>query len=239
MPPAVSVALLCLLGAALLALMVVGWRRRVRDTSDLPAPLPVPSDDVLGAARTAALEATYVTSTRSGDWLDRVAAHGLGLRTPATVQVHDAGVVLRRRGAEDLFIGRDALRAVGTSPGMAGTVVGGDGLTVLTWDVATRSVPGGPAGSVAGDPTTSTDAAGAAAGELAAAGAARRGTAVGADRDGPAAASAAPAGDTPRPTTLIDTGLRLRHATDAHLLRQAVGALITTTPATGGTEETR
>ena len=55
------------------------------------------------------------------------------------MQVRDAGVLLRRRGAPDVLVPRAALRAVGTSGGMAGKVVGGDGLVVLTW--TTHPVP--------------------------------------------------------------------------------------------------
>ncbi|MEV7971860.1 hypothetical protein [Cellulomonas sp. NPDC089187] len=126
-----SVTILCVLGLALIVLMVVGWRRRVRVTSDVPTPTPAPAD--LGEARTEELDGTYVSTTRSGDWLDRVAAHGLGVKSTVTAQVWDAGVTLRRRGAPDVFLPRADLLGVGTSGGMAGKVVGGDGLTVLTW----------------------------------------------------------------------------------------------------------
>lgn len=136
MPPWLSVTLLVVLGVALLTGMAFGWRRLTRGPSDVPAPPAVPADDALGAPRTAAFDATYVSTTRAGDWLDRVGAHGLGVRSAATVQVFDAGVVLRRRGAPDVFVPRAALRAVGTSGGMAGKVVGGEGLVVLTWTSA-------------------------------------------------------------------------------------------------------
>ncbi|WP_169165413.1 hypothetical protein [Cellulomonas taurus] len=131
MPPAVSVTILCVLGAALLVLMVVGWRRRVRATSDVAAPPTTPADP--GAPLTDELVGTYVSSTRSGDWLDRIAAHGFGVRSVVAVRVWDTGVELRRRAAPDVFIARADLLAVGTSGGMAGKVVGGDGLTILTW----------------------------------------------------------------------------------------------------------
>ncbi|WP_282943939.1 hypothetical protein [Cellulomonas endometrii] len=133
MPPWLSVTILVVLGVALLLGMVKGWRRLQRGTSAVPAPPAVPDEADLGAARTAAFDGVYVSSTRAGDWLDRVGAHGLGVRSVAQVQVHDAGVVVRRRGAPDVFVPRAALRAVGTSGGMAGKVVGGEGLVVLTW----------------------------------------------------------------------------------------------------------
>lgn len=133
MPPWLSVTVLVVLGAALLVGMGRGWRRLSRGASPVPAPPAVPAEDALGDARTEPLDATYVSTTRAGDWLDRVGAHGLGVRSAATVQVFDRGVVVRRRGAPDVFVPRAALRAAGTSGGMAGKVVGGEGLVVLTW----------------------------------------------------------------------------------------------------------
>jgi hypothetical protein len=133
MPPWLSVTILVVLGAALLLGMAKGWRRLRRGPSEVPAPPAVPAADALGDARTEPLDASYVSPTRAGDGLDRVGSHGLGVRSAATVAVHDAGVVVRRRGAPDVFVPRAALRAVGTSGGMAGKVVGGEGLVVLTW----------------------------------------------------------------------------------------------------------
>ena len=134
MPVWLSVTLMVALAAAGLTGMLVGWRHRLRrSAAQVAAPPAVPEPDVLGAARTDEIEATYVSTTRAGDWLDRVTAHGLGVRSAATVRVHDAGVVLRRRGAPDVFVPRAALRGTGTSGGMAGKVVGGEGLAVLTW----------------------------------------------------------------------------------------------------------
>jgi hypothetical protein len=133
MPPWLSVTILVVLGAALLLGMARGWRRLQRGPGDVPVPPSVPDEGALGAARSEEFDAVYVSSTRAGDWLDRVGAHGLGVRSAASVQVHDAGVVVRRRGAPDVFVPCAALRAVGTSGGMAGKVVGGEGLVVLTW----------------------------------------------------------------------------------------------------------
>jgi hypothetical protein len=110
-----------------------GWRRRVLASAAAVPAIPAVPDD-LGATRLGPLEATYVSSTTAGDWLDRIAAHDLGARSAAEVEVHDTGVLLRRPGATDVFVPADRLRAVGTAPGMAGKFMGGDGLVVLTWD---------------------------------------------------------------------------------------------------------
>jgi len=136
MPPAISSILVLALGVLGLWGMRTGWQHRTRRTGGLvPTLPPVPADGSadLGRPRTEPIEATYVSTTVAGDWLDRVTAHGLGLRGPAFVQVFDGGVRILRRGAADLFVPASALRASGTAPGIAGKVVGGDGIALVTW----------------------------------------------------------------------------------------------------------
>ncbi|GAA3821673.1 PH-like domain-containing protein [Cellulomonas soli] len=132
MPTPVSIALLVLLLALVLLGMRAGWRARTRRTGEVVPALPAAPAD-LGEARTPALEAVYVSSTRAGDWLDRVTAHELGERSAAHVQVWDAGVTIAREGVADVFVPTEALRAAGTAPGIAGKVVGRDGIVLLTW----------------------------------------------------------------------------------------------------------
>jgi hypothetical protein len=113
------------------ALMYLGWRGRGRRQTDLPAPPAVPDavePDLLDDA-----EATYVSTTTAGDWLDRVVAHGLGVRSAAVVRVSRAGVLVARRGAPDLWIPAARLDDVRLERGMAGKFVDKEGLVVLTW----------------------------------------------------------------------------------------------------------
>jgi len=132
MPVWLSVTVLVVLALLGLWGMWHGWRSRGRRTAALVTTLPgVP--DAPGDARTDDLEAVYVSSTRSGDWLDRVVAHGLGVRSPASVRVHAAGVLVARTGARDVWVPAGALTAVGTTSGQAGKFVGRDELVVLTW----------------------------------------------------------------------------------------------------------
>jgi hypothetical protein len=112
--------------------MRAGWQARTRRSAALLPALPVPPTG-LGAERLAPVDAVYVSTTRSGDWLDRVTAYGLGVRSPAQVGVFDAGVRITRQGATDLFVPTSAVRGASAAPGMAGKVVGGEGLVVLTW----------------------------------------------------------------------------------------------------------
>jgi len=129
---AVSVVVLLAIAALVLWAMRAGWNHRRARTAEYVGVLPTAPDD-LGAVRTGPLDAVYVSTTRAGDWLDRVVAQDLGVRSGARVSVHDTGVLVARTGAPDVFLPVAALRAAGTAPGMAGKVVGRDGLVVLTW----------------------------------------------------------------------------------------------------------
>ncbi|WP_307802439.1 PH-like domain-containing protein [Cellulomonas fengjieae] len=127
-----STVVLLLVVLAVFWAMRAGWRARTQKSTALVPRLPVRPVE-LGALRAGPVEAVYVSTTRAGDWLDRVTAEGLGVRSPAQVSVHDAGVLITRQGAPDLFVPAAALRGAAAAPGMAGKVVGGDGLVVLTW----------------------------------------------------------------------------------------------------------
>lgn len=132
MPLWLSVALLATAAAAGLWGMRHGWLTRARRTAGLVPTLP-PVPDAPGPASTDAVAAVYVSSTVAGDWLDRVVAHGLGVRSPATVHVHADGVLVARTGAPDVWVPAGTLRAVTTTTGQAGKFVGRDELVVLTW----------------------------------------------------------------------------------------------------------
>ena len=108
-----------------------GWHRRAtRESTQLPSLPAVPS--ALSAPSCAA-EGKYIGTARSGDWMVRVLAHGLGAPGRAQMSVHPEGVLFERDGAPELFIPRDCLRAVATGRGIAGTVVEREGMTILGW----------------------------------------------------------------------------------------------------------
>lgn len=130
MPLWAYLGLLALFAGVALVSIYLGWRHRVARTEPLLAALPaMPDDDELGAPLTAELSATYVSTTSSGDWLDRVAAGDLGVRSVASVRVFPAGVRVLRTGARDVFIGARDLLAV-----RAPDRPGADQI-VLTWEV--------------------------------------------------------------------------------------------------------
>ncbi|WP_449372942.1 PH-like domain-containing protein [Arthrobacter psychrolactophilus] len=122
------------------ALMAWGWRNKLKRQGSLaslplaPAELGEPLISVPGQ---------YVVTTTAGDWLDRVAVHSLGIRTPGVVHVHDGGVVIERKGAQDIFIAQHALTQVDTQAGMAGKFVERDGLVVISWNLDDTEVDTG------------------------------------------------------------------------------------------------
>ena len=134
MPLPLAVGLWVALGLVILLVMWRGWRNaRARGATVVGALPEVLGAEALGAARTEPMVGTYVSSTTAGDWLGRVAARDLGVRSAATVQVFDAGVRIERRGATDVFVPAAALLGVRRTPGMAGKYVGGDGIVVVEW----------------------------------------------------------------------------------------------------------
>lgn len=124
-----AVITLVLIAAALLMIRA-GWRNRLRRQSDVDRLAQVP--EAPGQA-TAQAEGQYVATTTGGDWLDRIAVHGLGIRTNATLAVYPHGVIFDRAGAPALYIPAAALTDVRQESGMAGKFVETDGLLVLAW----------------------------------------------------------------------------------------------------------
>lgn len=133
-----AVGLLIVLGLALLALMWLGWRARARRTAGVAAASIEPS-----AEPTMDVEGVYVSTTTAGEWLDRIAADGLGVRSAVRVQVSPDGVWLRRRGAPDVAVPTADLRGARRESGIAGKVPGGHGLVVLRWQREDRALDTG------------------------------------------------------------------------------------------------
>ena len=126
--------------AAVLVMMGIGWRNRLRRQADVD-PLPeVPMEPGVPSARA---EGQYVASTTAGDWLDRIAVHSLGIRTNAVLSVYPHGVLLDRSGAPAVYIPAERLSAVRQESGMAGKFVEKDGLLVMTWDLGTHTLDTG------------------------------------------------------------------------------------------------
>jgi MYXO-CTERM domain-containing protein len=110
--------------------MAWGWRRRRARQADLGAPTSVPPTL---AEPSLAVEGLFVGTVLAQEWLERVVPYGLGNRAGATLQVHEAGVLLDRDGAEPLWVPADDLVAVRRDTGLAGKVTETGGLVVWTW----------------------------------------------------------------------------------------------------------
>lgn len=135
-----------LFALAVYGLMYRGWRSRQRRQSDLPAPAPPPADR--GRVLVGATPGLFVGTTTDGDWLDRIAVHGLSDRATGWVSVSDTGVLVEREGLPDLFLHFDPTRAdpvldAATGDALAGKVVGRDGLLLLTWRLGSRTLQSG------------------------------------------------------------------------------------------------
>jgi hypothetical protein len=121
-------------------LMWRGWKNRAAWQADLPVPSSAaPGDAVFGAPS----EGVYASTTVSGDWLDRIAAHGLGVRSNARISVGKSGVLVAREAAPDLFIPADDLVGAQLAPGIAGKVTGGDGVVLVTWRLGGATLDSG------------------------------------------------------------------------------------------------
>lgn len=120
-----------------LLLMRLGWRSRARRHADLPEPAPVPAGD--DDAALGPLPGVYVSTVLADRPLERVVAHGLGSRSRATITVtEDGSYRLRREGARSFTVPAEDVETLAAGPGMAGKVVGGDGVLVLRWRLGER-----------------------------------------------------------------------------------------------------
>ncbi|MDR7158777.1 hypothetical protein [Arthrobacter sp. BE255] len=137
--------------AVVLLMIRAGWRNRLKRQADVEQLPEVP--EAPGAALNTA-EGQYVASTTAGDWLDRIAVHGLGIRTNATLAVYPHGVLFDRSGAPAVYIPAADLTAVRQDSGMAGKFVEKDGLLVLRWKLGTHELDTGFRTRRAADKTT-------------------------------------------------------------------------------------
>ncbi|MFF4186060.1 hypothetical protein ACFYZ9_23015 [Streptomyces sp. NPDC001691] len=139
-------------------LMRQGWQWRGRLQADLPdlptrpSPTAAPGEggepplpgmpEAPGEAKLR-LSGRYHGSTTAGQWLDRIVAHGLGVRSKAELTLTDAGLDVVRPGANDFFVPAAQLREARLDKGIAGKVLTEGGLLVVTWSHGDRLIDSG------------------------------------------------------------------------------------------------
>ncbi|WP_326794837.1 hypothetical protein OG946_04345 [Streptomyces sp. NBC_01808] len=111
-------------------LMREGWKWRGQLQSGIPDLPAIPGET--GEVR---LELTgrYHGTTAAGQWLDRIVAHGLGVRSRVELTLTEQGLAVVRPGATDFFIPTAHLRGARLDKAIAGKVLTEGGLLVVTW----------------------------------------------------------------------------------------------------------
>jgi hypothetical protein len=112
-------------------LMRQGWQWRRTLQGGLPALPQAPGNPGEPLAR---LDGRYHGSTTAGQWLDRIVAHGLGVRSRTALTLTEQGLDVDRTGAPGFFVPTAALRGARLDKGIAGKVLTEGGLLVVTWE---------------------------------------------------------------------------------------------------------
>ena len=75
-----------------------------------------------------------MSTTRAGQWQDRIVAHSLGRRARGAVELHPTGLLVDRIGETPLWIPAASVSQISTTAGIAGKVMGlPDGILLLRW----------------------------------------------------------------------------------------------------------
>jgi hypothetical protein len=117
-----------------------GWKGRQSRQSDIPAPAVSGPDDADYPVR---VSGQFVGSARSGDWLDRIAVHDLGVRSRCWACVGQSGVWFDRVGAQSVFIPAQSMRNVRIDRGIAGIVREREAFVVVTWQLGGTQIDTG------------------------------------------------------------------------------------------------
>lgn len=109
-----------------------GWLGRARRQMDVPAPQSLDGPVQSGVA------GVYLGTAMSGDWLDRIAVHGLGTRSRVEMSWSNQGIAVHRQGAPSFLIPASDVQGIRTDRGVAGTVRARDSVVVITWRLGDR-----------------------------------------------------------------------------------------------------
>ena len=134
------VAVMVLIIAAALWGMRRGWVARTKRQSDVPAPHPWggPAPESQDGATPMEVAGVYLGTATAGDWLDRIAVHGLGARSRVRLSWSGEGIAVDRDGAPSFLIPAADVQGVRIDRGVAGTVRARDSVVVITWRLGDR-----------------------------------------------------------------------------------------------------
>ncbi len=124
----------------LVALMWWGYRNRGRRQAAVLPPFPAAPETLLRGARDGTADTllppstgVYASTVTDASWQDRVAVGDVGFRAAATAHLFADGLLFDRSGATPVWIPAESVRAARTEDGIAGKVMGRDGLLVVRW----------------------------------------------------------------------------------------------------------
>jgi hypothetical protein len=124
-------AVLVVVFAAVIRLMMRGWRRRAQRQQELIGDLPDVPDEVGTAAITT--RGLYCGCTMAPEWNVRIAAGDLGHRSKAVLTRYSEGILLERVRANPIWIPQDSITAIRMERGIAGKVVARIGILAIRW----------------------------------------------------------------------------------------------------------
>ncbi len=134
-----------LTAAVLLATVVAvwamwrNWRKRIA-RQDWVQTYPLPGREFVPRLE---LSGRYVACVPTEDWLERIAANGLGMPGRADILVGADGVLIRRDGALDVFLPAGQIVEATSAKGIAQEVYERDGIVAITWRSGLRSITTG------------------------------------------------------------------------------------------------
>ena len=137
---ALTVAVLAVIALAVWG-MRRGWQNKAKRQADLPVPASAPTAE--SPTLCDPISGTFLATTISGDWLNRIVVHSLGVPSKVVATVHQDGLLLEREGEPNIFIERAELSAVRLDRGLAGEVYEAGSVVIVTWTIGEASLDTG------------------------------------------------------------------------------------------------